>query len=148
VDTPRTADPPPVAFAAGAGAPLQFRTRLALGLDYKDTQCGFKAFRRNAAQTIFSLQKIERWGFDPEILFLARQAGFKVAEVPVRWAHDDRSRINPVADGLRMAMEVLAVRWYALPGKYADRTNWVRPCRWPRASKHQQNDAPTLQVFP
>src|SRR5258708_3125335 len=57
--------------------------RVLLRLDFKDTQCGFKAFRRNAAKILFPLQKIEGWGFDPEILFLARRFGFKVAEVPV-----------------------------------------------------------------
>ena len=111
----------------GLGRLFNFMLRLTLGLDYTDTQCGFKAFRRSAAETIFPLQRIERWGFDPEILFLAGQAGLKVAEVPVRWAHDDRSRINPVADGVRMAIEVLAVRWYSLNGKYSDRTNLGSP---------------------
>jgi hypothetical protein len=71
--------------------------RIVLRLDFKDTQCGFKAFRRHAAKTVFPLQKIERWGFDPEILFLARRAGFKTVEVPVRWGHDNATRINPVA---------------------------------------------------
>ncbi len=51
--------------------------RVFLGLNFADTQCGFKAFRRDAAQRIFPLQKIERWGFDPEILFLARRMGFQ-----------------------------------------------------------------------
>jgi dolichyl-phosphate beta-glucosyltransferase len=101
--------------------------RLTLGLNFKDTQCGFKAFRCIAAHTIFRLQKIERWGFDPEILFLARQAGLTVAEVPVRWAHDYRSRINPVADGLRMAKEVLSVRWFYFNGKYTDRAQLASP---------------------
>ena len=57
--------------------------RLTLGLKFKDTQCGFKAFKQPAARAIFPLQKIERWGFDPEILFLARKFGFKVKEIPV-----------------------------------------------------------------
>ncbi len=56
--------------------------RLTLGLQFKDTQCGFKAFKRPAVQAIFPLQKIERWGFDPEILFLARKFGFKGAGSP------------------------------------------------------------------
>ena len=66
--------------------------RLILGLHFKDTQCGFKAFNRAAAQAIFPLQKIERWGFDPEILFLARKMGFKVKEVPVLWGHSGGTR--------------------------------------------------------
>ncbi len=69
--------------------------RVTLRLDFKDTQCGFKAFRRSAAKSVFPLQKIEGWGFDPEILFLARRQGFKVTEVPVVWSHDTGTRINP-----------------------------------------------------
>ena len=104
----------------GMGRIFNLLLRTTLGLHFKDTQCGFKAFRRKAAQKLFPLQKIEGWGFDPEILFLARRAGFKVAEVPVRWAHDCRSRINPAADGLRMVKDVLSVYWCSLNGKYAD----------------------------
>jgi dolichyl-phosphate beta-glucosyltransferase len=100
--------------------------RITLGLQYKDTQCGFKAFTQQAAQAIFPLQKIERWGFDPEILFLARKFGFKVAEVPVAWGHSGDTRIHPLADGSRMFMEMLRVRWYDLTGKY-DATRAVRP---------------------
>ncbi|PYX32189.1 MAG: glycosyl transferase [Acidobacteria bacterium] len=92
--------------------------RVTLGLQYRDTQCGFKAFTRLAAQAIFPLQKIERWGFDPEILFLARKMGFKVSEVPVTWGHSGGSRINPLVDGARMFTEMLRVRWYDLTGKY------------------------------
>ncbi len=66
---------------------------------YKDTQCGFKAFNRQAIQTIFTRQRIERWGFDPELLFLARKFRLKTTEVAVEWAHDHRSKINPLRDG-------------------------------------------------
>lgn len=93
--------------------------RVLLRLDFADTQCGFKAFRRNAARAIFPFQRIEGWGFDPEILFLARQAGLKIEEVPVVWGHDDRTRINPVVDGARMVLEMVRIRWYAITGKYA-----------------------------
>ena len=92
--------------------------RLTLGLQFKDTQCGFKAFKRPAAQAIFPLQKIERWGFDPEILFLARKLGFKVQEIPVAWGHSGGTRINPLVDGSRMFLEMLRVRWYSITGKY------------------------------
>jgi len=92
--------------------------RIILGLKYKDTQCGFKAFTRKAAHQIFARQMIDRWGFDPEILFLAEKFGFKVAEVPVEWAHDNRSKINPVTDGAKMFMEMLRVRWADMTGKY------------------------------
>lgn len=92
--------------------------RLTLGLQFKDTQCGFKAFKRPAVQAIFPLQKIERWGFDPEILFLARKFGFKVQEVPVAWGHSGGTRINPLIDGSRMFWEMLHIRWNDLTGKY------------------------------
>jgi glycosyltransferase involved in cell wall biosynthesis len=93
--------------------------RLILGLSYRDTQCGFKAFTRDAARAIFSAQKIERWGFDPELLFLAGKFGFTVAEVPVVWAHAGESKIHPLTDGLRMFRDLVSVRWNALTGKYA-----------------------------
>jgi len=92
--------------------------RIFLGLKFKDTQCGFKAFTRRAAETVFGRQRIERWGFDPELLFLSKKFGFKIVEVPVGWAHDDRSKINPVVDGFKMFLEVLKIRWADLTGKY------------------------------
>ena len=94
--------------------------RILLGLNFKDTQCGFKAFTRGAAKKIFPLQRIERWGFDPELLYLARKSGLKVAEVPVAWAHVEGTRISPLRDGLRMFVEVLKIRWNALTGKYSE----------------------------
>jgi len=93
-------------------------TRTVMGLPFKDTQCGFKAFKRPAAQIIFRLQRIERWGFDPEIRFLARKFGFHIEEVPVRWGHAGGTRIHPVIDGARMFQEMLRIRWYDLTGKY------------------------------
>lgn len=92
--------------------------RLSLGLQFADTQCGFKAFTQRAAQAIFPLQKVERWGFDPEILFLARKFGFKVEEIPVAWGHSGGTRIHPLIDGSRMFMEMLHIRWNDLTGKY------------------------------
>jgi dolichyl-phosphate beta-glucosyltransferase len=92
--------------------------RILLGLNFKDTQCGFKAFTSAAAQKIFPSQRIERWGFDPELLYLARKAGLEVVEVPVAWAHVEGTRISPLRDGLRMFGEVLKIRWNALTGKY------------------------------
>ncbi|MGH9545835.1 MAG: dolichyl-phosphate beta-glucosyltransferase [Terriglobales bacterium] len=92
--------------------------RITLGLRFKDTQCGFKAFSRRAAKAIFPQQRIERWGFDPELLYLARKFGFKVVEVPVEWAHSTGTRISPLRDGTRMFAEMLKIRWNGLTGKY------------------------------
>src|ERR1700731_3657966 len=103
--------------------------RITLGLRFKDTQCGFKAFRQRAALAVFPLQKIEGWGFDPEILFLARKFDLKVQEVPVIWAHDGGTRINPIADGARMFVEMLRIRWYDLSGKYNPSSTRSQPIK-------------------
>ena len=101
------------------GRIFNFVLRLFLGLHFKDTQCGFKAFRREAAQRVFPLQKIERWGFDPEVLYIARRMGFEVAEVPVVWAHSEGTRLHPFRDGMKMFVDVLHIRWNALTGDYS-----------------------------
>ncbi len=93
--------------------------RIVLGLKFRDTQCGFKAFTRKAARTIFSAQHVERWGFDAEVLFLARYFGFKVTEVAISWGHADDSKLNPVRDGILMFREMLSIRWNAIMGRYA-----------------------------
>lgn len=100
------------------GRMFNLALRINLGLRFKDTQCGFKAFTRRSAQAIFPLQKIERWGFDPELLYLARRFGFTVSEVPVAWSHREGTRIHPLRDGIRMLGELLRIRWYALRGNY------------------------------
>jgi glycosyltransferase involved in cell wall biosynthesis len=93
-------------------------TRLIMGLPYADTQCGFKAFRRPAAQIIFRLQRIERWGFDPEILFIARRLRFCVKEVPVTWGHDERSKISYLRDGAKMLEDMARIRSNSMRGRY------------------------------
>lgn len=93
-------------------------TRTVMGLPFKDTQCGFKAFKRSAAQVIFRLQRIERWGFDPEILFIARELGYDIREVPVTWGHDERSRMSYLRDGMKMLQEMAAIRANSIAGRY------------------------------
>jgi glycosyltransferase involved in cell wall biosynthesis len=93
--------------------------RVVLGLKYKDTQCGFKAFTARAAGAIFPLQTIERWSFDPELIFLAQKQGLRVVEVAVEWGHDEKTTISPLRDGTRMLFEVLKIRWNAITGKYS-----------------------------
>ncbi|PYX99060.1 MAG: glycosyl transferase [Acidobacteria bacterium] len=89
-----------------------------LRLRFEDTQCGFKALKRKAARLIFSRQRIERWGFDPEVLMLADKFCFIVKEVGVEVIHDDRSRLNIVSDSFRMFCEVLKIRYHLLFGVY------------------------------
>ena len=100
-------------------SPIVFEfLKILLFIPFADTQCGFKAFTRTAAVKIFPLQRVMRWGFDPEILYLAHRQGFKVAEIPVRWGHDDGSRLRVWRDGFRMGWDALKVRWYAINRKY------------------------------
>jgi glycosyltransferase involved in cell wall biosynthesis len=93
-------------------------TRRIMGLPFKDTQCGFKAFKRDAAQVIFRLQTIERWGFDPEILFIARKLKYRIVEVPVTWGHDERSRMSYLKDGMKMLEEMVEIRGNSARGRY------------------------------
>jgi len=93
-------------------------TRTVMGLPFKDTQCGFKAFKREAAQVIFRLQTIERWGFDPEILFIARKLRYTIREVPVTWGHDERSRLSYLRDGMKMLEEMAMIRANSVAGRY------------------------------
>jgi len=101
-------------------------TRFVMGLPFADTQCGFKAFTRAAAQTVFQLQTIERWGFDPEILFIAFKRGYRIKEVPVSWAHDERTRMSYLKDGIQMLEEIAIVRWNALTGRYNRQVERIR----------------------
>ncbi len=110
------------------GRCFNFVTRNVMGLRFADTQCGFKAFTRTAAQTVFQLQTIERWGFDPEILFIALKRGFRVVEVPVTWAHDERTRMSYLKDGIRMLSDIANIRWNALCGRYGKEINADPTC--------------------
>ena len=97
-----------------------------MGLPYADTQCGFKAFRRTAAQTIFRLQRVERWGFDPEILFIARRLRYRVQEVPVTWGHDERSKVSYLRDGAKMLQDTVRIRMNSLLGRYEGDTAAIK----------------------
>jgi hypothetical protein len=101
-----------------AGRSFNWAVRLVIGVQFADTQCGFKAFRRERARVIFEQQRIERFGFDPELLFLARRHGLRVVEMPVRWAHDPATRVHVFGDGLRMVLELAVIRWNSLIGRY------------------------------
>src|SRR5262245_9709350 len=88
------------------------------GID--DTQCGFKLFSATAAQVLFPLQQLEGFGFDVEILFLARRADLVIREIPITWVYGRESKVN-VASGVRGFIDLLAVRWHQLRGAYPPR---------------------------
>jgi dolichyl-phosphate beta-glucosyltransferase len=84
--------------------------RLATGLPYWDTQCGFKAFRLDVFRPILERAKTDGFGFDVELLYLARQADLRMKEIPVRWNHVEGSKISFFRDSLRMLREIAALR--------------------------------------
>ena len=84
----------------------------------RDSQCGFKLFRRDAAQVLFGLQRLPGFSFDVEVLFLAQRLGYSIAEVPVRWYNSPASRVHPVLDSARMLRDLFRIRWAWLRGVY------------------------------
>jgi dolichyl-phosphate beta-glucosyltransferase len=83
-----------------------------------DATCGFKAFRGEVGRELFSRVRIERWGFDAEILLIARRRGYRIAEVPVRWADREGTKVSLARDALRSLGELARIRWYAARGRY------------------------------
>jgi dolichyl-phosphate beta-glucosyltransferase len=92
--------------------------RIFTGLRIRDTQCGFKLFRRHTTRRAFELQRVDGFGFDPEILFLIERQGGKVVEVPVRWNHNPATRVRYLRDSLAMTIDLIVLRWRALTGQY------------------------------
>ena len=105
-------------FREFAGIVFNRIVRTILWLPFVDTQCGFKAFRRERCQIIFEQQTIERFGFDPELLYLARRNGLSIEEVPVRWAHSPATKVNMFRDSAMMFVDVFVIRSNALRGLY------------------------------
>lgn len=108
-------------FREFAGMLFNKIVRLVLGLPFVDTQCGFKAFARERCRIVFEQQTIERFGFDPELLYLARHHGLRAVEIPVRWAHSPATKVSMLGDSLRMFLDVFKIRWNALLGRYPRR---------------------------
>ena len=92
-----------------AGRIFNFVLRKLAGVPYRDTQCGLKLFRRDAAQAIFRHQRLDGFAFDAEVVVLAARLGFTAREVPIRWSHAEESRVSLVRDSLRMLRDVLRI---------------------------------------
>lgn len=99
------------------GRAFNLAVRVTTGLPFADTQCGFKLFSARAAHDIFPKQRLERFGFDVEILFLARKYGFKVAEVPVRWNDVEGTKVAAFS-GADAFLDILRVRKNDWMGRY------------------------------
>lgn len=91
--------------------------RILLGIDMKDTQCGFKLFSAKAAEDIFPKQTIMRWGFDMEILAIAIKKGYKIKEVAVDWYDSTGSQVKKSA-ALKTLKELFTIKWNLLKGRY------------------------------
>jgi dolichyl-phosphate beta-glucosyltransferase len=105
-------------FREVAGMIFNGFVRVFTGLPFHDTQCGFKAFVLARARIVFEQQRIERFGFDPEILFIAKRHGLRSVEVPVRWSHDEGTKVHVFRDSLLMFSDLVIIRWNALAGRY------------------------------
>jgi len=105
-------------FRELAGILFNLIVRGMTGVHFQDTQCGFKAFALERCKIIFEQQRIEGFGFDPEILFLAKRHGLRVVEIPVRWAHDPATKVHLLRDSVRMFTDLLRIRCNWLLGRY------------------------------
>lgn len=97
------------------GKGFTFLSQVILNLDISDFTCGFKCFPQQAAKQIFSKQRIERWSFDSEILFLAKKLGYDIKEVPVEWSNDPRTKVRFPHDIIQSLLDLYKIRY-----------NWLR----------------------
>jgi dolichyl-phosphate beta-glucosyltransferase len=106
-------------FRECAGMCFNVLVRLLTGLQIRDTQCGMKLFRRRTTRSAFECQTVEGFGFDPELLFLIKQGGGNIVEVPVRWNNDPASKVRFLRDSTTMLLELISLRWKVLTGRLA-----------------------------
>jgi dolichyl-phosphate beta-glucosyltransferase len=138
---PSLMEAPPPQIRKIAGKVFNKLVRLLFGLPFRDTQCGLKVFVRERCLTIFEQQRIERFGFDPEILFLARQQGLKTAEVPVRCSHDPASKVRIVRDSVVMFWELASIRWNWALKRYSPQHTKAKSLREIRGGESSRVDA-------
>ena len=100
------------------GRVFNLAVRVATGLPFWDTQCGFKAFRMSICRPLVEAAIIDRFGFDVELLYLAFRAGLNLREIPVRWDHYEGSKISLFSDSFKMLGEVGLIRQQARRGVY------------------------------
>jgi dolichyl-phosphate beta-glucosyltransferase len=91
--------------------------RIVTGLPFRDTQCGFKLFEARTAREVFGRQQLDGFGFDVEVLYIARRLGYKSLEVPVRWDNVEGTKVSMLL-GAAAFLDLLRVRWNGLAGKY------------------------------
>jgi dolichyl-phosphate beta-glucosyltransferase len=100
------------------GVMYNFLIRNLLNLRIRDTQCGFKCFHNRIAKKLFSLQTLNGWGFDVEILYVAARMGYRIIEVPVTWQYNHDTRIKVARDSCAMLRDLFYIKWNAIKGRY------------------------------
>lgn len=93
-------------------------SKISLGLDLSDFNCGFKIYNVNNAGFIFRLQRMDDWSFDVELLFLANKYGLKIKEVPVRWVHKSGSKVKPFSDAVKSFFSLVKIKMNDINDKY------------------------------
>ena len=99
------------------GRAFNLAMRLITGLPFRDTQCGFKLFETAAGRELFRRQRLDGFGFDVEVLFIAQRLGYRCLEVPVRWDNVEGTKVSTWL-GLKAFLDLLRVRWNGITGKY------------------------------
>ena len=107
---------PPYRHIGGRGINFLIQVLILPGLN--DTQCGFKCFRADVAEKIFNLQTLHGWSFDIEILYIARQHGYDIQEIPIHWYHDAETKVRALPDAIRMFQDIFHIRANARRGIY------------------------------
>jgi len=111
-------DPPQPLFRRFLGEGFKLLRKIIVGLwEIQDTQCGFKCFRAEVVEKIFPKCKIDRFAFDPEILILAKKAGYKIKEIPIYWRNDPHSKVK-FKSIFNMAKDLLKIRLNLILGRY------------------------------
>ena len=103
------------------GRVFNWAVRLLALSGFEDTQCGFKCFRGEVADELFSRQRTRGFGFDVEILYMAKKKGMRVVEIPIEWHHQDSSKVRPLVDSFSMLRDTAMLRLRDAGGRYADR---------------------------
>ncbi|HYE64833.1 MAG TPA: dolichyl-phosphate beta-glucosyltransferase [Pyrinomonadaceae bacterium] len=117
--------------------------RLATGLPFWDTQCGFKAFRLRTCRPILEAARIDRFGFDVELLYVAHLAGLSLREIAVRWDHYEGSKVDVLRDSLRMLNEVRTIRSQARRGEYDEAIKAARALAAQERERIEQDSGDT-----
>jgi glycosyltransferase involved in cell wall biosynthesis len=113
------------------GRVFNLAVRVATGLPFWDTQCGFKAFRMDVCRPLIEAATVDRFGFDVELIYLAYKAGLRLREIPVRWDHNEGSKISLFSDSFKMLNEVGLIRQQARRGIYDKAIKAVQALRSP-----------------